>query len=65
MNYSLGVGRRQSARNLHGIVKALADRQHANPQPVAQRLAIQKFRDNVGRIAVSPHVIDGQNVGVI
>ncbi len=65
MDDSLFMGRGQAMRNLHRKLDRFASRQRPIPQTVAQRGALQKFRDQIGRALVGADIVDGQNVGMV
>ena len=65
MDDALFMGRCQPLRNLYPIVDNFTDRQRAALQPVAKRLALQELRNKVRRSVVQPHLVHGQNIGVI
>ena len=46
-------------------VNGLAHRQAARTQLIAERLALQQLRDDVGRAVLVPDVIDGQDVRMV
>jgi hypothetical protein len=65
MGDSLVVRGRQTARHLQCVVHRLTDRDRSRLQPLAQRLALQKFGDEVRRALLVPSVVDGEYVGVV
>ena len=56
---------RQTARDLDAVLDGLARAERARRHPVAQRLALQQLRDDVGRAVVLAGVVDGDDVGVV
>ena len=65
MNNPFLMRRRYSARNLLRILARLAHRQRPRTQPLAQRLAFQKFRDDIRRAIVLAKIMNRQDVGMI
>ncbi len=64
MDDALLVRRRQPARDLRRDADRRFHRQGAAGQPIAQRLAVQQFRDREQLIVVNAGVEDRQDVGV-
>ena len=64
MDEALVVRRRQAARDLHADVDRLAHGQRAARQALAQRLAVEQFRDGVGQAVVRADVVDREDVRV-
>ena len=58
-------GRRRGPGELQGVLDGLANGQRTGVQPLAQRLAFQQLRDQIGRALVVAHVVDGQDVRVV
>ena len=66
MNDPLIVGCRQPACNLYGVVHRLADRDRSLLEPLAQRLALQQFGDQIRRVSVPrAEAIYGDDIGMI
>ena len=65
MNDALLVRGRESVRDLRGDLDRFARRDGAPSETVAQRLAFQQLRDEVGRPVVIADVIDGEEVGMV
>ena len=65
MNHSCRMGRRQTLRDAAARFQHLPNRHRTVPQPLAQRLSLQKFGDDVGRAVIPAHVKDRDYVGMI
>ena len=65
MDDALLVRGGQAVRDLHGVVERLAHRQGAAAQALAQRLAFEQLRDDVGRAVVHADVVHREDVRVI
>jgi len=61
---ALLVGRGQPARQLQREVQGAFGRKRAASQALAQRLAAQQFLHEVGLAGETPHIVDGDDVGV-
>jgi hypothetical protein len=55
----------QALGDLDGVVDRTRERNGAGIDYRAQRPPLQQFRDEIGRVVLAPHVIDGEDVGVI
>jgi len=55
----------QAMRDLHGEVDYLGHRRRRAREAIAQRLALEELRHDVGRAVVRADVVDGQNVRMI
>ena len=62
---SFFVRRCQALRDLHSIIYGLARRQAPTSETFSERLALQKFCNDVGHAHVRSHLEDGENVGMI
>ena len=60
----LRVGGGEAMGHVHRGLDRLPQRQGALAQPLAQRLAFEQLRDDVGATAVGPHVVDDDHVRV-
>jgi hypothetical protein len=60
----LRVGGGEALSHVHCRLDSFSHRQGTLAQPLAQRLAFEKLRDDVGRAGVTSHIVDRQNVGV-
>jgi hypothetical protein len=65
MDDVLVVGGGEPARELARVLDGLAPRQRRVPDPLAERLAVEQFRDHVGSAPVGPDVVHRKDVGVI
>ena len=65
MNHSCRMGRRQTLRDAAARFQHLPNRHRTVPQPLAQRLSLQKFGDDVGRAVIPADMKDRDNVGMI
>ena len=65
MDDTFFVGRRQAASDLDRDFDGLAHRQAARAQPFLQRLAFQKFGNDVRSTLVRADVEDCQDVGMV
>jgi hypothetical protein len=65
MDDALRVSRRQAARHLHRPVQRCLQRDGSLRQPLAERLPLQQFGDQVRRALVEADVEDHQDVGVV
>ena len=65
MHDPLVVRRRQPARDLLRELGRLPRRQCSGIQPPAQRLALQKLRDEIRRAVMLAKIMNRQNVGMI
>ena len=65
MNDALVVRRRQSLRNLRGIVGGLARRQGAVVELRAQAAAFEQLGNDEGRAVLLADIVNGKNVGMI
>src|SRR5258708_39745488 len=65
MNDSFVVRRRETAGGLQRVVDRFALGQRAAGHSLTQRLAFQKFRDDVPRAFMSPDMEDDQDVRMI
>ena len=65
MDDALVVRRREATRHLEGDLDGLAQRQGSPLQPLAQALAVQELRDEVGRPVVRPDVVHDDDVRVV
>ncbi len=65
MHDALVVRRGQAMRDLEGIVDRLARREAAGRELRSQRLAFQKFLNDVRRTVVAPDVVDRRDVGMV
>ena len=65
MDDALLVGRRQPARDLGADLDGLAHGQGAARHALAQRLAFEQLRHDVGRALVVTRVVDRQDVGMV
>ena len=59
------VGGREALGDLQGVVDRLASRQRAAVDLVAQRLAFEQLRDDVGRAVLRADVVDGEDVRMV
>ena len=59
------VRRRESPRDLHGVVDRLTFRHGAVPQPLAERLAFEQLGDDVRDGALAADVVDDQKIGMV
>ena len=57
--------RGEPARDLHAILNRRAFRHRTVPQPLAERLALEQFRDDVRNRALAADVVDDQEVGMV
>ena len=64
MDDPLVVRRGKTASHLDRALRRLADRERPPRQPLAQRLAVEQFRDGVGEPVVHAEVEDRQDVRV-
>jgi hypothetical protein len=55
----------KSPGNLLRVLDRFTGSERPVPQPVAQRLALQQFGDDIGRAPVLANVEDRKNVGMV
>src|ERR1700722_2048770 len=65
MNNPFFMRRRQSVGDLERIFESFSDRNRSAAEAVAQSLAFEQFRDDIGRALAGANVEYGQNVGMI
>jgi hypothetical protein len=61
----LGVGGLEASCRLQRVAEDLLDGGRAARDELAEVLALEELRDDVRLALVGPHVVDGEDVGVI